>query len=48
VYKPPLVTVPPEAAQVTAVLLEPDTEALNCFCATVERLTVAGKTEIDT
>jgi hypothetical protein len=48
VYKPPLVTVPPEAAHDTAVLLDPNTEAVNCFCPIVERLTVIGKTEIDT
>ena len=48
VYKPLLDTVPLEACQVTAVLVDPDTAAVNCFCAPVERLAVLGETEIDT
>ena len=32
VYNPPLVTVPPEAVQVTAVLVVPLIVAANCFC----------------
>ena len=48
VYKPALVMDPPDAAQVTEVLLEPDTEAVNCFCPPVERLAVLGESEIDT
>jgi hypothetical protein len=40
--------VPPEAAQTTAVLLDPDTEAVNCFCPPVNKLAVLGETEIDT
>ena len=41
-------TVPPEADQVTDVLLDPDTDAVNCCCPPVERLAVLGETEIDT
>ena len=47
-YKPPLVTLPPEAVQVTAVLVDPDTEAANCFCAPVEMLAVVGEIETET
>ena len=32
VYKPALLTVPPEAVQVTDVLLVPETLALNWYC----------------
>ena len=32
-YRPVLVTVPPDADQVTAVLVVPDTDAPNCCCA---------------
>ena len=48
VYKPLLVTVPPKAAQVTAVLVDPDSEAVNCFCAPVDRLAVVGEIETET
>jgi hypothetical protein len=47
VYRPLLVTVPPEAVQVTAVLLVPDTEAVNCWVPPLARLAVVGETEIE-
>jgi hypothetical protein len=43
-----VLTAPPDADQVTAVLLVPDTLAVNCSCPPVDRLTVLGEIEIDT
>jgi hypothetical protein len=43
-----VLTVPPDADQVTAVLLVPEILAANCSCPPVERLAVFGETEIDT
>ena len=47
-YRPLLVTVPPDADQVTPVLVVPDTDTANCCCAPLGRFTVPGETEIDT
>ena len=47
-YKPPLVIVPPEAFQVTAVLVVPLTVAVNCRCWPTDREAVVGDTETDT
>jgi hypothetical protein len=43
-----VVIVPAEAPHVTAVLLDPDTEAVNCVCPPVETLAALGEIEIDT
>ena len=44
-YWPLAEIVPPEADQVTAVLLEPETAAVNCCCPPVRRLAAVGVTE---
>ena len=48
VYRPPLVTVPPEAVQVTAVLVAPLTVAVNWVCCPVCKEALAGDTDTDT
>ena len=48
VYIPAALMVPPDAAHVTAVLLVPETIAVNCCCEFATRLLLLGVTEIDT
>src|SRR5882762_5559627 len=47
-YRPPVVTVPADADQATAVLLVPDTYAVNCCCPALGRPTALGESETDT
>lgn len=48
VYRPPLVTIPPDVFQVTAVLVVPLTEAANCFCCVGCKEAAVGDTVTDT
>lgn len=47
-YKPAVLTVPPDVDQITAVLLVPDTYAVNCCWLPVCKLVEVGDTETET